>query len=87
MNDSRDLCAKEMLFFSKEEGISEYRSLEITSQQHLNLSSSKNVFRRKVWESGPLLKQVVSNPIYILVNTGSTGLLISWLFSFFFSSI
>ena len=77
MNNTSDLCPQIMFFSAEKEWVGEDRSLEISSEEDLDLTRSLDVSRREVWKLDPFLKNVISNPVSKLVYTSTLGFLIS----------
>jgi len=77
MNNTGDLCSQIMLFFTKEEWVSEDGSLEVSGEEDLDLTSCLDISGSKIWELSPFFENAISNPVGKLVNTSSLGFLIS----------
>ena len=77
MNNTSDLCSQIVLLSTKEEWIGKDGSLQVASEENLNLTGSLDVSRCQVRKLDPLIEDVISDPVSELINTSALSLLIS----------
>lgn len=74
MSDSSNLSSEEVSLLSGEGRASVQRSIQISSHQMLDRLRSNDMVRVSVWKLDPVLKDVVGDPIHLLVDSFSSGL-------------
>jgi hypothetical protein len=63
VKDSGDLSSKVVSFLPKEEWIGVDQSVKVTREKDFDLSGSYDILWKEVWEFGPFVEEIVSDPV------------------------